>query len=74
MKKTTKVTLASFVVILVPILVGLLLWQQLPARIPSHWSNGQIDGWSSKNMVVFGLPLIMAAVQLFLVVATKIDA
>ena len=74
MKKTTKVIIASFVVMLVPILVGLLLWHQLPVHIPSHWSNGRIDGWSSKNMAVFGLPLIMAAVQLFLVVATKIDA
>lgn len=42
-----------------PILIGLLLWNQLPAKLPTHFSTGNTpDGWSSKAITVFGLPLL----------------
>ena len=45
-------------------LAGLLLWDRLPAQIPTHWNAaGEIDGWSSKAFVVFGLSGILLAVQ-----------
>ena len=44
-KKNLKVLIITSVVILLPILVGLILWNQLPEQIPSHWSaSGEIDG------------------------------
>ena len=48
------------VVILIPILIGLILWDKLPDKLPTHWNAaGEIDGWSSKAFAVFGLPAIL---------------
>ena len=63
-KKNLKILMLTSIVIILPMLAGLLLWEQLPEQIPSHWNaSGEIDGWSSKPFVVFGLPLILLAAQ-----------
>ena len=63
-KKHLKFLIMTSFIILLPILAGLLLWDQLPEQIPSHWNtDGEIDGWSSKPFAVFGLPLILLAVH-----------
>ena len=73
-KKHWKLLLLTSIIILLPILAGLILWDQLPQQIPSHWNaNGEIDGWSSKGFAVFGLPFIMLAVQYLCVLATAAD-
>jgi len=60
--------------ILLPILAGVILWNQLPDRIPSHWNAaGEIDGWSSKPFAVFGFPLILLAAQWLCVLGTCAD-
>ena len=65
--------MTSFIILL-PILAGLLLWDQLPEQIPSHWNiDGEIDGWSSKPFAVFGLPLILLAVQWLCTLGTAAD-
>jgi uncharacterized membrane protein len=41
-----------------PLLVLLLWWNDLPAIVPIHWNlRGQIDGWASKPLGMFSLPL-----------------
>ena len=73
-KKHWKLLLLTSIIILLPILAGLLLWDQLPQQIPSHWNaNGEIDGWSSKGFAVFGLPFIMLAIQYLCVLVTAAD-
>ena len=73
-KKNLKVLIITSVVILLPILAGLILWNQLPERIPTHWNAaGEIDGWSSKPFAVFGLPAILLAVQWLCVLGTAAD-
>ena len=63
-KNNLKTLIITSVVILLPILAGILLWNQLPDPMPSHWNaSGEIDGWSSKPFAIFGLPLIMLAAQ-----------
>ena len=50
----------SSVVILLPILFGLIFWNQLPESMVSHWgADGVADGTSSKAFIVFGMPLIL---------------
>ena len=50
----------SSILILLPILVGLFLWNDLPAHMTTHWgADGNADGWSTKAFAVFGLPLIL---------------
>ena len=73
-KKNWKTLLITSVVILLPILAGLILWNQLPDQIPSHWdAAGEIDGWSSKPFAVFGMPLILLAFQWICVLGTAAD-
>ena len=61
MKKRNIMAIVTVLLTLCPILIGLLLWNKLPDRIPTHWGiNGRIDGWSSKKTTVFAMPFIMA--------------
>ena len=54
--------------------VGLFLWNQLPDQVPIHFGlNGQADNYAGKAFVVFGLPLLMAALQVLLLVVTMAD-
>lgn len=74
MKKNWKVLLITSVLTLLPILAGVLLWKQLPAQMPSHWNAaGEIDGWSSKPFVVFGMPVIILAFHWICALATLAD-
>ena len=53
---------------------GLIMWNKLPERIPTHWNfSGEIDGWSSKPFAIFFLPLFMLAMHLICTVATSMD-
>lgn len=62
------------IVILLPILIGVLLWNQLPDQLPTHWNaEGVVDGWSSKGFAVFGLPLFLLLVQWVCVLASSAD-
>lgn len=63
MRKYSKTQLiVTSVVILIPIVIGLFLWNELPERMVIHWNgSGEPDGWSSKGFAVFGLPLILFA-------------
>ena len=73
-KKHLKTLIITSIIILLPILAGLILWEQLPEQIPTHWNAaGEIDGWSSKSFAVFGLPAIMLAVQWLCVLGTAAD-
>ena len=73
-KKNLKVLIITSLVILLPILVGVILWNQLPEQIPSHWNAvGEIDGWSSKPFTVFGMPLLLLAFQWLCVLGTSAD-
>lgn len=64
----------SSLIVLLPILVGIILWNQLPDKIVTHWSfEGTPDGWSSKEFTVFGLPLILLAIHLFCLFITVLD-
>lgn len=73
--KEIKTIVGSFLLTLAPIIVGILLWNKLPDQIATHFTlhSGQPNGWSNKAMAVYGFPLVMAAVQLFVVVFTNLD-
>lgn len=74
LKNNKKQLLLSSAVTLVPILVGLLLWNRLPAHMTTHWgADGVADGWGSKAFTVFGMPLILLAVQWLCLWITSLD-
>lgn len=67
MKKRIDMTFViSTLVCLTPMLLTLALYNRLPEQIPVHWNNaGEIDGYASKAFAGFGLPAVMAALNLF---------
>ena len=74
MKAYKKTIILTTILTLLPMLVGLLLWNRLPEQVPSHWGfDGQVDGWSSRAQAVFFLPCLLAAVQLVLLFCTFAD-
>lgn len=73
-KKNKGTLILTSIVLLIPILIGLLLWNRLPEQIPSHWGiDGEIDGWSSKAFAVFGFPCILLALHWICVLASNAD-
>ena len=73
-KKYKRTLILTSLVLLIPVIVGLLLWNQLPDPMPSHWDiNGEIDGWSSKTFTVFGLPALMLVLQWVCLLACTAD-
>lgn len=72
-KNKGKIILTS-IIILLPILIGLILWGKLPDELPTHWNaEGVVDGWSNKGFAVFGLPLFLFAVHWVCLLATNAD-
>ena len=65
MKRNKGLLILTTLLTLVPLAVGLLLWDKLPKQIPTHWNmDGEIDGWSSKSFAVFGICGFIASIHL----------
>ena len=74
LKNNKRKLLLSCLVVLLPILVGLLLWNKLPDNMTTHWgADGAADGHGSKAMVVFLPSSILLAVHIFALVITGLD-
>ncbi len=62
-------------VCLLPILLGLALWDKLPQTMAIHFNiNNQPDNFAPKAFVVFGLPLLMVLLQFFCCFTNDINA
>ena len=73
-KKNKGTLILTSIVLLIPILIGLILWNQLPEQIPSHWGiDGEVDGWSSKAFAVFGFPCLLLVLHWICVLASSAD-
>ena len=74
LKKNLKTMIITSIIILAPIVVGLLLWDQLPAELATHFNeNCEPNGWSSKPFAVIGMPLFLLAVHWFCAFFTGVD-
>ena len=73
-KKNLKILIITSLVILIPIIAGVVLWDKLPEQIPMHWNSaGEVDGWSSKPFAVFAAPLILLALHWLCLCSTLND-
>ena len=64
MTNKKKVVIGTLLTLL-PVLIGLLLWNKLPERIPTHFDvNGVADSYSSRLFTVVGLPVFLAGVEM----------
>ena len=56
--------LIGSIVILSPILFGMIFWDQLPQEMATHFGEANVpNGWSSKPVAVFGLPVFLLITQ-----------
>ena len=73
-QENKKKLILTSIVILLPIIIGLILWNKLPDKLPTHWNaEGVVDGWSSKTFAVIGLPGFLFAVHWGCVLASSAD-
>ncbi len=67
-------TLISSIIILIPILFGLIFWNELPYTMTTHWgADGVADGFGSKAFAVFLLPLILLVVHIVMLLVSTLD-
>jgi uncharacterized membrane protein len=56
------------------VLFTLLIWNQLPDRIPTHWNfRGQVDNWSARFPGAWLIPGIATAIWLLLPLLRNVD-
>lgn len=61
-----KILIVTCLVCLLPILLGLALWDSLPDTIAVHFDiNNNPDNFASKGFAVFGMPILMVVLQCF---------
>ena len=64
LKANKKTLIIASIVILLPVLIGIVLWNRLPDRMAIHFGmNNEAEGYSSRAVAVFGLPLFLLAVE-----------
>lgn len=72
--KNKKLLIITSLLILLPIPVGLLLWDKFPEAMVIHWGiSGQADGFASVPFAVFLPSLLMLLTHWFLVLVTSFD-
>ena len=59
---------------LLPIVAGVILWDQLPEQLAIHFNAAnEPDNWASKPVAVVGMPVIIAAIHLVCLFVTAHD-
>lgn len=73
-KKIALFTIISCLVSLIPMFVGLILWDKLPEQMATSFGfDGTVNGYSSRLFAVVGLPMILVCVNVFFIIATMAD-
>ena len=70
-----KTLIVTTLVCLLPIVLGIALWQKLPSSVPIHFDiNNNPDNFASKEFAVFGMPVLMVFLQFINCVITDINS
>ena len=74
LKDNKKTLIITSIVTLLPILIGVVFWNRLPDVMATHFgTDNQANGFSSKAVAVFGLPLFLLAIQWIAALVTARD-
>ena len=75
MKKiNVKSLVITYIVCLLPIILGLIFYNALPESVAIHWGiNNNPNGYFSKPAFVFGMPMIMVALQIFCCIVSDLS-
>ena len=72
--KTKTTSMIVLTLIAIAVITGLLLWNQLPEQMASHWNiNDEADGFTSKFWGVFLMPLVTLGMFGLFTVLPNID-
>ena len=64
-KNNLKILVITVLICLAPMILGAALYNELPEQMPIHFNVSDVpDNYAHKNFALFGIPLIMAALQL----------
>lgn len=74
LKQYRKPLIVTSILTLLPVFVGLLLWNRFPDAVPTHYApSGQADGWGSVLYAVFFPPVLMLVLHWLCVILTVRD-
>lgn len=67
LEKSIKITvLLTTFICLLPIIMGTIFYKELPEQMAIHFNNaGEADNYMNKNLVLFGLPMLLAVLNLY---------
>lgn len=66
MKKNSMTLLTTTVICLLPMILSLVVYPQLPEQVAVHFDNsGNADGFLPKALAAFGLPVVLALINLY---------
>lgn len=74
LKNNKKQLIFSSLLILLPAIAGLLLWNRLPALMPAHYGiTGEADSFGAKAVAVFIIPLLTLFTHWLCILLTATD-
>ena len=73
-KKNLPKLIITSLIILIPTIIGIALWDKLPDQVPVHWDmKGNVDDYATKSQAVFVMPLVLVAFQWICALGTALD-
>ena len=75
MKKSEKKSLIfTSLLCLLPIVINLFFYSQLPNKVAIHWGvNNEPNGFFSKNLYAFVFPIFMLIIHMFMCILISFD-
>ena len=73
-RELRKTMIISTIVCLIPVIAGIILYNQLPDTIATHWdANGNPNGWQSKFVGAIVFPGVLVIVNMLVPFIMKMD-
>ncbi|MEK7072147.1 MAG: DUF1648 domain-containing protein, partial [Patescibacteria group bacterium] len=73
-KATIKTEIFPILLIIISILTSFYFYANFPEQVATHWNfEGQVDGYSSKAVGMFLIPLIMLGLYVMFLALPHID-
>lgn len=74
LKANKKTLIITSIITLLPMIIGILTWNKLPDVMATHFGiDNKANGFSSKALTVFGIPLFMVALEWVAALVTSKD-
>ena len=74
LKHKKKLIVFTSLMTLIPMFTGCILWTRLPDLIATHFgADNRPNGFSSKGFTVFGIPVLLVLMHLFLLFLASAD-